>query len=223
MAAPAAAAVGVVGPNGPSQVPAWIPIVALVIALLGTGISWATFASTRDIRTLDKATKRLDLTRTDQDLQAEMVEHVENSYEALSTQVWGAYTETQYLADLRERATIDPTRPIRLEPSAFQLQPRLSKDYRDHENELRSRVTRLEATGSEVRGSLRGVRDDVWPISTLDVVKTVRHVQAACARFTTDPDLRLSEASQIIAAEYALVQDTLRAMRGEATQDSAHK
>ena len=54
-------------------------------------------------------------------------------------------------------------------------------------------------------------------------MKTVRHVQAACARFTTDPDLRLSEASQIIAAEYALVQDTLRAMRGEATQDSAHK
>ena len=190
---------------------------ALAVSGFSALVALATYLSTREIRSLDRSIKRLELVKSNQSRQAERVEAAEESFESLVTQLWSVFTDVQQLADLRERAAVDTTRPLTLPRASFDLQPHLHADYANVLRRLGAGVARLSSGVETTLESLGGVRDDVWSITTLDVARDVRHMRKACARLVNDPDLRLSEASGIVSAEYARAQDVLAFIRGDAT------
>jgi hypothetical protein len=195
-----------------SSLPLWVSVGALIAAVVSAIASLATFLSTREARNLDVEIKRLDRDQKNNNVQAELVATAEQNFRTMGGQDFNLLDDVQHLASLRDEATIDPSRPLALPATSFTLRPSTERDYQSRLRIFRSHLKELDRTLMATRTAIAAVRDDSWPVRTVALARTLRDVQAAHDRLTTDSDPRLSEISRIVTESHRLADSQLQSM-----------
>jgi hypothetical protein len=195
-----------------SSLPLWVSVGALTAAVVSAIISFATFLSTREARNLDVEIKKLDRDQKDNNVQAKLVETAEQNFRTMVGQVFNLLDDVQHLGRLRDEATIDPSRPLALPATSFTLRPSTASDYQSRLGIFRAHLMELDRTLMETRKAIAAVRDNSWPVRTVALARTLRDVQAAHDRLTTDSDPRLSEISRIVTETHRLADSQLQSM-----------
>jgi hypothetical protein len=141
----------------------WIPLVSLIVAVVAAFAAVALWWSTRRTR-LDKKSKQLEVFRNDVREQGRRIREAEDLVAAIATKINGIHTEISTMADIRDRAAIDPSRPLRLDSAAFALHRPLLDEYESHINRLRADLRDLRRKLTQCQETVSSIVSAQWSI-----------------------------------------------------------
>jgi hypothetical protein len=201
---------------------AWIPILSLIVATVAAFAAVALWWSTRRTR-LDKKSKQLEVSRNDVREQARRIREAEDLVAAIATKINGIHTEISTMADIRDRAAIDPGRPLRLDPTAFALHRPLFDEYESHISRFRDDLGDLKRKLTQCQETVSSIVSAQWSILPAYVSYQLISIENSQRRLAADSGLVLNEASTIIAALLDSVLSLKDQMAGGASGADATK
>ena len=175
----------------------WIPVISLIVAGVAALATVAMWWGTRQTR-LDRKLKRAEQIRGDTREQARRIREAEDLIEALVTKINGIHTEISTMADIRDRASVDPGRPLRLQRAAFSLHRSLFPEYESHSNRYRSDLRDLKRKLAQCQQVLSCIVSAPWPISPTNVSYRLLSIEDSSDRLVDDTGVVLNEASVVI-------------------------
>jgi hypothetical protein len=186
-------------PNHTSAGTSWIPVLSVIVAAVAAFGAVATWWGTRQTR-IDRRLAHLEAIRNDPTEQARRIRVAEYSMEAVVTKVKGIHAEISTMADIRDSASVDPARPIRLDSAAFALNRFLFTEYESHVNRYRDDLRDLKQRLAQCQDALRSIVSGPWPIQPSYVSYQLLTVEDGQRRLTADSGIVLNEAATIIGA-----------------------
>jgi hypothetical protein len=179
--------------------PGIVTIVATIATIVGALATIAGWRSSRQSRQ-DRRSKQLEALRIDATEQARLISEAEYLIAALTTKVKEIHAEINAMADIRDRASIDPSRPLRLEPTAFALHRHLFNDYKSYAGRLHDDLRDLKLKLTRCQEVMRPIVSAQWSISPTYAGKQLFLIDKSHKRLTTDAGIVLNEASKIVTA-----------------------
>jgi hypothetical protein len=180
-----------------SSLPGIIAIVAGFATILGSAAAIAAWWSGRRTRR-EKIWKHIEPLRNDPVEQARLIREAEELILTIVVKVNGIHAEVSAMADIRDRASIDPGRRIRLDSTAFSLQRSLFDDYKFQFDRYYGDLKDLKHKLTQCQEAMRPIVSVRWQISPTDISGQLIFLENSRKRLAGDVDLVLNEASRIV-------------------------